>query len=165
MGAKTTQLQIRITPEQKRRLKALAREAAMDVSAWVLSRALPDTAEGERFQELVGELAKRPGDRFAYAELGDFLRALPAGAFRRAVADPPRARLDEQTLNYLAGAIELASRRRKLRPPAWTATVPAADTPKFGSELESVRLHLLTRSPVALRRRNIFVDASMDDRV
>jgi hypothetical protein len=37
--------------------------------------------------------------------------------------------------------------------------------PAFGSSLASLRLHLLTRAPVALRRRNLFADASVDDRV
>jgi hypothetical protein len=37
--------------------------------------------------------------------------------------------------------------------------------PLFGSQLASVRPYLLTRSPVALRRRNVFVDASFDQRV
>jgi predicted transcriptional regulator len=163
MAPKTTQLQIRITPEQKRNLKQLARQASMDVSAWVLGRALPD--EGERFQALVVQLTRRPMDRFALAEIADFLRDLPAGAFRRAVCDAPRARLDPATLNHLAGAIELAARRRNLTSPSWTAAVAIPEAPVFGSSLASVRLHLLRESPVALRRRNLFMDASLDDRV
>jgi hypothetical protein len=73
--------------------------------------------------------------------------------------------LSADRLNYLAGAIELASRRRGLPPPPWTTEVRIPAEPAFGSALTSVRLHLLTRAPVALRRRNLFVDASLDDRV
>ncbi|HTY49830.1 MAG TPA: hypothetical protein VMB48_09070 [Steroidobacteraceae bacterium] len=37
--------------------------------------------------------------------------------------------------------------------------------PAFGSELRSLRLHLLTQSPPAFRCRNIFIDASVGERV
>jgi hypothetical protein len=37
--------------------------------------------------------------------------------------------------------------------------------PVFGSELKALRLHLLTNSPPAFRRRNIFIDATLGDRV
>lgn len=163
MPRKTAQLQIRVSPEQKRKLKQLARGASMDMSSWVLQRVLPD--EAERFQELVVGLTGRAQRRFALAELADFLRALPPGAFQRAVADAPRARLDPLTANHLAGTIELAAWRRGQAPPAWTRAVGSPEAPVFGSSLASVRLHLLTHSPVALRRRNLFVDASLDERV
>lgn len=163
MPTKSAQLQIRVSLEQKRRLKQLAREASMDMSSWVLSRVLPD--EAERFQTLTAALCDEAQRRFQLAELADFLRALPAAAFQRAVAQLPRARLDPETLNHLAGAIELAAQRRGQEPPAWTRTVVSAALPVFGSSLASLRGYLLTRAPVALRRRNLFVDASVDERV
>lgn len=163
MPPKTAQLQIRVTPEQKRTLKRLAREADMDVSAWVLARALP--AEADRFEALVTRLSDGAEGRFALAELADWLKGQPPDAFRRAVAHRPRAPLDAATLNYLAGAIELAAERRAVTPPSWTADVPVSATPLFGSTLAKLRSYLLTHSPVALRRRNIFVDASFDERV
>lgn len=166
MPAKSDQLQIRISTEQKRRLKQLARDAGMDVSAWVLSRTLPP--ENERFQELTAAVAAAATDttrRLALAQVADYLRPLPLGAFRRATANAPRAALAPTWLNHLAGTIELAASRRGLVPPPWTRTVPQSREPLFGSSLENVRVHLLTRSPVALRRRNLFADASLDDRV
>lgn len=161
--AKTEQLQIRVSPEQKRTLRRLAREAGMTVSPWVLGQVLP--AEADRFQTLVARVADPAGRRYALAELADWLRALPQGAFRRAVAMPPGDPLDRDALNYLAGAIELAAKQRGLTVPGWTADVPVPDAPLFGSSLEAVRLYLLTHSPVALRRRNVFVDASIDQRI
>jgi uncharacterized protein (DUF1778 family) len=166
MPTKSDQLQIRVSTEQKRRLKQLARAAGMDVSTWVLSRVLP--SETERFQQFVAAVAASTEDatrRLHLAELADFLRALPAGAFRRAVAEPPRAQLDPALRNHLAGTIELAANRRGQPAPAWTREVPASPEPAFGSSLTSLRLYLLTRAPVALRRRNLFMDASIDDRV
>jgi hypothetical protein len=35
----------------------------------------------------------------------------------------------------------------------------------FGTPIESLRLHLLTASPPAFRRRRIFIDATVGDRV
>jgi hypothetical protein len=163
MMRKTSQLQIRVTPEQKRILKQLAKLAGMDVSSWVLSQVLPH--EADEFQRLAARLCNREFRREHLAELADFLGGLGAAAFQRAVTEPPRARLDPATLNYLAGAIELAATRRRVPPPAWISKVLVPENPIIGSELGSVRLHLLTSSPVALRRRNVFVDASIDDRV
>ena len=163
MPPKTEQLQIRVTSEQKQALKRLAREAGVDVSSWVLGHVLP--SEPDRFQALTERLASPAHRRHALAELADWLRALPHGAFNRAVAGAPAAELDADTRTYLAGAIELAAARRGLRPPPWTEDVPASQAPQFGSGLISLRLHLLTRSPVPLRARNVFVDSSLDDRV
>jgi len=163
MSAKTAQLQIRVTPEQKRRLKKLARDASMDMSEWVLSRVLP--GEADRFQALASRLNQSEEGRYAFAELADFLRPLEGGAFGRAVAHPPIVSLDPDTANHLAGAIELAAGRRGQKAPDWVVAIPAAGGPRFGSQLENVRLHLLTQSPVALRRRNLFMDASIDERV
>jgi hypothetical protein len=160
---KTSQLQIRVTLEQKEKLKELARAASLDVSTWVLRQILP--AEAERFQELTVGLEAAADRAFAWAELADFLRSLPVGAFRRAVAHAPRAHLDADVLNHLAASIELAAQSRGQRPPDWTRKVTIPETPAFGSRLRSVRLHLLTQAPVALRRRNLFMDASIDDRV
>ncbi|HEY0776420.1 MAG TPA: hypothetical protein VGD56_00510 [Gemmatirosa sp.] len=127
------------------------------------ARASTDPAA--HFQALVGALTETADRRFRMAELADYLRSLPPDAFREAVHAQPRAPLDPDTLNHLAGAIELACERRGHAPPPWTAAVPTATAPSFGSELASVRLHLLTRAPVAMRRRNLFVDASFDERV
>jgi uncharacterized protein (DUF1778 family) len=163
MAPKTEQLQIRVTAEQKQALKRLAREAGSDVSSWVLGRVLP--AEADRFEALAARLASPTDRRYALAELADWVRSLPRGAFARAVARAPGATLDAETRNYLAGAVELAAARRGLRPPPWTRDVPVPRAPLFGSHLAALRLHLLTRSPAALRARNVFVDSSLDERV
>ncbi len=163
MATKTEQLQIRVTAGQKRTLRRLARHAGQGLSAWILSQVLPP--EGERFQVLASRVAAPEGRGYALAELADWLRSLRAGAFRRAVARAPEAALDPVSSNYLAAAIERASAERDVPPPRWTGTVGVPREPLFGSELASVRLYLLTRSPVALRRRNVFVDASFDQRV
>lgn len=163
---KSSQLQIRISIDHKRRLKQLARDAGMDVSTWVLNRLLPD--ESERFQDLLSTVDATTDDttrRLALAELADYLRDLPAGALRRAVAEPPRSPVDATLRNHVAGMIELAASRRGQAAPRWTRDVPPSPEPAFGSSLANLRLYLLTHAPVALRRRNLFMDASIDDRV
>lgn len=163
MPIKSSQLQIRVTSEQKKALKRLARLAGTDMSSWILDRVLPP--ENAKFQELAGALAKSDAKPYALAELEDFLRPLQGGAFVRATSEAPRARIDPATLNHLAGAIDRAAVKRGVPPPAWIKAVPVSATPTFGSRLKSARLHLLTNSPVAMRRRNVFVDASIDERV
>ena len=163
MPRKTAQLQIRVTPQQKRLLRKLASDASMDMSSWILGRVLPSVSE--RFQSLAAALAASDQPRFALAELLDFLRALPRGEFEVAVASAPRAKLAPRILNHLAGTIELAASHRNVKAPEWTSEVAIPDAPMFGSSLGAVRLQLLTHAPVAMRRRNIFVDASLDQRV
>ncbi|MGI8617795.1 MAG: hypothetical protein ACR2L6_01740 [Gemmatimonadaceae bacterium] len=163
MTAKTTQLQLRLTPEQKRAIKRLAQDERKDMSALVLERVLPD--EAARFQAFAARLADGDTRKFVLAELEDYLRSLPAGAFTRAVRDAPQVRLDRSTLNSLAAAIELAAARRGVPLPEWTRPVSPSQLPVFGSRLTSVRLYLLAYAPAALRRRNIFADSSLDERV
>lgn len=163
MAQKTAQLQIRVSPEQKRTLRRMAREAGTDMSSWILNRVLP--AETAAFHRLVASFAQADGRSIALAELSEYLRGLSAGAFARAVADAPRVSLTAARLSYLAAAIDRAAANRELESPEWARKAPVPLEPQVGSRLASVRLHLLTMGPVAFRRRNIFVDASIDERV
>jgi hypothetical protein len=43
--------------------------------------------------------------------------------------------------------------------------VPPLEEPHFATTLEGLRLHLLQVSPVPFKRRNIFIDSSLGDRV
>jgi hypothetical protein len=135
----------------------------MDLSAWMLTRSLPD--EAEHFQALALAVERDPESAVARGELADYLRGLDKGAFARAVAGAPRARLTSTVLNWLAAGIEIVAARHRLQAPDWVRAVPPDEEPHFGSALAGVRLHLLTRAPVALRRRNLFFDSSFDDRV
>jgi uncharacterized protein (DUF1778 family) len=161
--AKSSQLQIRVTPRQKSALKQRAALAGMDVSAFVLARALPD--EAARFAELLRSLGDDSQQRFAFAELSDFLENCAPATFVDAVADAKVARLTPRIANYVAAMVELAAQRKRLLPPAWTATVAPLDAPWFGSSLKSLRPYLLSAAPTPFRRRNIFIDSSVGDRV
>ena len=135
----------------------------MSMSDWVLSRVLPPLRE--TFQGLLAELstANKPGHVFA--ELNDLLTRSTSDEFELAVSEPPRVALDPYRSNYVAAMIEQAAALKNTDAPAWTETVRPLDEPLFGSSLMNLRLHLLTHSLIAFRRRNIFVDSGIGDRV
>ena len=161
---KTGQLQIRVSAEEKARIRQHARSAGMTVSEWVLRRLLPP-AEDE-FQQLCGELAAQPEARsYGLAHLHDFLARLDARDFSSAVHEPPAAPLPEFEANYVAAMIEQAAHLKEAPPPDWTGDVPPLEEPWFGAPEQSLRLYLLTISPPPFRRRNLFVDSSIGDRV
>ena len=87
---KTAQLQIRLTPEEKARLKQRAAQAGQDLSAFVLSRVLPDGAR--RFEAVIEALRHgRTPDSIALAELNDLLSGASAGELVRALDVVPTA--------------------------------------------------------------------------
>jgi len=158
---KTAQLQIRLTPAQKASLRRRARLAGQDISAYVLSRVAPPA--GARFEEILGGLPR--GGRFALAELHDFLADLPAAEFPGLPGGPRIEALAPESRNRVAAMVEQASARRGASPPSWVEAVPPLEKPVFASGLKSLRPHLLRVSPAPFRRRNLFVDSSIGDRV
>jgi hypothetical protein len=161
---KNLQLQIRVTATEKAAIQRAARRAGMDVSAWALRRLLP--AARQRFHELTAALVREPArKRFVLAELNDLLAELGSEALLDAVAEAPAETLDPYTANYVAAMVETAAHRSGVTPPAWTLGVQPLRCPAFGSPLLGLRLHLLLAAPPAFRRRNLFVDSAIGDRV
>lgn len=161
--AKSQQLQIRVSPSQKAALKRQARMAGLDVSTFVLSRALPPA--GARLKELLGLLANDTTDRFALAELNDLLAALPAAAFCEAVETLDVKRLSPFLQNYVSAMVEHAAHLKSVDAPGWARDVEPLDAPYFAVPFPRLRVHLLRAAPVAFKRRNLFVDATVGDRV
>ena len=160
---KSHQLQIRVSASQKRAIQEQARRAGMSMSDWVLSRIVAPAEE--RFQALVAALAVSDEPGYAFAELLDLFDSLGAHELEQAVSAPPAAPLDAYWSNYVAATIEHAAARKGVSAPAWTRDVRPLEEPVFGSALRSLRLHLLTHSPAAFARRNIFIDSSIGGRV
>ncbi len=160
---RTKQLQIRVTPAEKAVLKRLARRAGQGVSAYVLSRALPKARL--RFEELVRSLADEGERRFALAELNDLLSGLMRAEFLDAVSAAPSGDLSPYWQNYVAAMVEQAAQHKDVSPPRWLSDIEPLTEPHFVVPLGSLRLHLLRASPVPFRRRNIFVDSGVGDRV
>jgi uncharacterized protein (DUF1778 family) len=165
MSAKSAQLQIRVTRAEKAMLKRLARAAGQDVSAYVLARALPDSRL--RFGEIVRALRDDARYRFALAELNDLLAALSPAQLGDAVAGAPPElwALPSHRQNYVAAMVEQASYQRGLPAPSWVREIAPLEDPWFATSLRRLRLHLLRSAPVPFKRRNLFVDAGVGDRV
>ena len=169
MSSRTQQLQIRVSPAQKAALKRLARQAGKTVSSYVLERILPPGAG--RFMEILDRLRttrNAGGDdegRFVLAELNDFLSSLAPEELGSAIREADLSGLSPFLRNYVAAMTEQAAVRVGVLPPAWTRAVEPLDEPYFATDLVSLRPHLLRESPVPYRRRNLFVDASVGDRV
>ena len=102
---------------------------------------------------------------FVLAELNSFLSTLALDELRDAVEAPPPPELTPSLANYIAAMVEYACARSAVATPRWTRSVAPLAEPVFGSELQSLRLHLLTHSPPPFRARNIFIDASLNARV
>ena len=164
MSAKSEYLQIRVSREQKTALKRAAKRAGLGMSAFVLARSLPRAQA--RLEKLIGSLRTDPTRRgYALAELNDLLTELSPNEFGEAVANAPPSRLEPYLRNYVAAMIEQAAHQKGVEPPAWVTGVEALEEPHFATPLEGLRLHLLSAAPVPFRRRNIFVDSSIGDRV
>jgi uncharacterized protein (DUF1778 family) len=160
---KTAQLQIRVSADAKRAIARAARRAGMAMSSYVLERVLgrPDARVGEVLRRLADESARR----FALAELHDLLAVLGPDELRGAVSAAPPVALPPEVANYAAAMIEYACAKRGIEAPPWTRVIAPLVTPVFGSQLQSLRLHLLAHSPSPFRRRNIFIDTSIGGRV
>jgi hypothetical protein len=119
-----------------------------------------------QFARLLEALRDDERPSFALAELNDLLSGLTAGELGSAVEHADLAELTPYLRNYVAAMVELAAHRLDVPPPAWVRDVePLETTPHFATSLASLRLHLLRTSPVPFKRRNIFIDSSIGDRV
>ena len=161
--AKSEQLQIRVSVREKERLRQLAAAAGQDISTYVLDKALPPA--GRRFQELLELLRTGAEVRYVLAELNDLLAGLEPPLLHDAVAQADLGGVNAYLQNYVAAMVEQACARRAVDPPAWTLRVEPLVEPHFAAPLASLRLHLLRTAPVVFKRRNIFVDATVGDRV
>ena len=93
MSAKSENLQIRVSREQKTALKRAAKRAGLGMSAFVLARSLPRAQA--RLEKLLGSLRTDPTKRgYALAELNDLLTELSPDEFGEAVANAPLSRLE-----------------------------------------------------------------------
>jgi len=161
--AKSEQLQIRLSRQEKGAIQRAAARAGMDMSGYVLSRVL--SAPATQVRACIEQCARAQSPRFALAELNSLLAAFSAGELRDAVAAAPPPGLTLFLLNYITAMVEYACAKRSIALPAWTRAVAPLPDPVFGTALQSLRLHLLTHSPPSFRARNIFIDATVGERV
>jgi hypothetical protein len=119
-----------------------------------------------RFAWLLEALRGDDQPGFALAELNDLLSGLTPAELGSAVEHADLAGLTPYLRNYVAAMVELAAHQHDIPPPAWVRDVePLERTPHFATPLAGLRLHLLRAAPVPFKRRNIFIDSSIGDRV
>jgi len=114
------------------------------------------------FVSLTEEIGAAKRLAYPLAELNDLLTTASGDDIERLPA--PRIE-DPYRLNYVTAMVEVAAHRAGVIPPLWTASVKPLDTPYFIDPSLSLRAHLLTASPPPFRRRNIFIDSTIGDRV
>ncbi len=162
-ATRTEQLQIRVTAAEKSAIARAARHAGLGMSAYILAKVLPEQAA--QWRERLRELQRSGGARIALAGLSAWLAGLGAAELRDALADAPPPGLSDLHVNYIAAMVEQVCAARGVAAPPWTRKVAPLARPMFASELGSLRLHLLARSPPPFRRRNLFVDSSVGGQV
>jgi hypothetical protein len=160
---KTAQMQIRVSVQEKATIQRAAAKTGMDMSAYVLARVL--SVPAAQFRDCVQECADSTSPRLALAELNSLLSSLTAGELRDAISAPPPPGLPPFLDNYIAAMVEYACARRAIAVPKWTCAIAPLAEPVYGSQLLSLRLYLMTHSPPPFRVRNIFIDATLGDRV
>ena len=160
---KTLQLQIRVSPVEKAIIVRDARKAKMGLSQWVLSKVLP--SQQEAFQKCLAQLIEQSNPKYILAEIHDMLDIAAADEFELMVARPPRVVLSDYLANYVAAMIEYAAVQKGRKVSFWVKQVLPLKIPVFGSDLKSLQLYLLTHSPPPFRRRNVFIDATVGQRV
>jgi hypothetical protein len=114
------------------------------------------------FQSLAGRLqSEKPV--YPLAELNDLLTRASLDEIELLPAPP----IDDPYLaNYVAAMVEQAIYiKGGRRPPPWTSGIKPLSRPVFAVPWMSLRAHLLLNSPVPFRRRNIFIDSGITDRV
>lgn len=122
-------------------------------------------SERSRFEQVLIALRDEEVRSPALAELNDLLTGLTAATLREVVAEADVSGLSDVTKNYVTAMVEHACYRAGAEAPAWTRGVAPLEEPFFATPLKGLRLHLLKASPVAFKRRNIFIDATLGDRV
>lgn len=159
---KIEQLQIRLSREEKQAIKELAAKAKQSVSSWVLKSLLPKRSL--EFQEIISSLAEN-NESLVLASLNDFLTSLTRVDFKDAVQAISCKNLSTRCANQIAAMVEQRAHQLGIVAPDWLAGIEPLRAPYFGSGLQSLRPYLLTISPPPFRKRNIFIDSSVGDRI
>lgn len=160
---KNLQLQVRVSRDQKRRIKDLAAKAGMGMSEWVLFNLFSPLKD--KYASLLQQLTSFPDRKYVFATINDFLARLTPVEFDQVTSVRAPFSLRLYDLNYLAAIIECAAHKKGVSSPAWLQEIKPLGRPFFGTSLMSLRLYLLTHAPIPFRRRNIFIDATVGDRV
>lgn len=162
-GNKSTHIQLRVSPKEKQQIAKSAKRSGLSLSAWILNKVLSEKTLD--FQVLMRELGQGTHDRVTLAAFSDFLDELSRADFDMALEQGPQAKLSALHLNTVAAMVEHVAQMSGFAFPQWTKKISPLEKPWFASNLKALRCHLLVSSPAAYKRRNLFVDSTVGDRV
>ena len=156
---KITQLQIRVTAGEKLAIQKAAEQANLNMSSYVLAKLLPPRSR--EFQAMLDRLVNSDDPSFILSEINTLLTRLKGNEITDVVSVTLPADLSEYLSNYVAAMVEYVCNQHHTKKPAWVKSVKPLKQPFFGSTINNLRLYLLTCSPAAFRRRNIFIDTTI----
>lgn len=156
MSNKTSQLQIRISPEQKIALKRLAADAGQSVSSYVLATVLPATHV--EFGHRVRAVRSNADRGEALADLHEYLAGLTPHDFASTVREVDLAGFPGILANQVAALVEDEARVRGVASPEWADQVQGPARPHFAWDLRSLRPYLMRLTPAAFKRRGVYID-------
>jgi hypothetical protein len=160
---KTDYIQIRISKKEKEHFIKLARWKKLSLSGWILDRIRAEIPPIE-INELYSKLKHASDSSYIFALLNDYFIKINEYQWANLVTQKPE-NLDSENLCYLASMIERTAELRGFKIPDWVKNVDSLWIPYFGSNVKKLRLHLLVNSPVSFKKRNIFIDSSIGERV
>ncbi len=161
MGAKTSQLQIRVSPAQKALLREAAERAGVSISAYVLDSALPTRPDD--VLSAVDRIADRRTRPEALADLMRSLSTLAEADLTEALGSIDPSGRVPLVKNCLAAVVEHVCRERGLAEPAWVSEVEPLERPHFAWELRSLRPYLMRASLPSFKRRRLYVPVPYGD--
>ncbi len=156
-------LQIRLSSKQKEIIRGAAKNAKTDMSSWVLAKIINN--QSEEFLKVVEKLVSSQKQSYNYAEIHDLLMKLDNNVFSKTVEFSPTKELNSFQLNYIAAMVEQRAMQLSEKAPSWCSDIKSLEAPCFGTSLKSLNLYLLLNSPLAFRKRNIFIDSTVGQRV
>jgi len=144
-SSKTAQLQIRVSPSEKAAIQQAAQQMNMDMSTYVLNKVLPKRSI--EFQDLLNELVVSDNSRFVLSEINSLLARLNNIELKSVFLITLPIGLSDYLSNYLAAMVEYVCNQHQINVPEWINFIEPLKEPVFGSELQNLRLYLLTHSP------------------
>lgn len=148
---------------EKQWIQKKAKELDLDMSVWV--KQLLFSQKNQTYMNLMDAISNSKFSKEALAHFNDFLDRLPAKDFVETVMEIPGIFKDTFHGNYIAAMVEMAAHQKKVAPPSWTKKYTGMEEPYFASSFENLRFHLLVSSPIPFRKRNIFIDSTIGDRI
>jgi len=137
--------------------------AGMEMSSWVKKQLF--SKDKRTYLDILKHVIPGENNKEGFALFHDFLNNITPTLLADVVVDLPERLRDTLSGNYMAAMVEVACHIKGVIPPLWVQKYKGLMTPYFSSTLPSLRMYLMQSSPPPFRRRNIFIDASIGDRV